>query len=58
MNAFTAGLIAELNAGSTDTVEFSHFNKYHKMVVRRHRNNKLYTFVKDIRGKIVFMPVL
>lgn len=58
MNAFIAGIVAELNAGSTDAVEFSHFDSNHKMVVRRIRTGKLYNYVRDCRGKFFFLPVL
>lgn len=58
MNAFIAGIITELNAGSADKVEFSHFDSNRKMVVSRKRTGKFYTYIKDCRGKFIFMPVL
>ena len=59
MNAFIAGLVAELNAGVTDgdIVEFSHTNAYHKVVIRRISTDTYYTYVKDIRGNFIFIPV-
>ena len=58
MNAFIAGLIAELNADAAgDIVEFSHVNAYRKVVVRRVSTGNLYTYVKDIRGNFIFIPV-
>lgn len=58
MNAFIAGLIAELNANAAadEIVEFSHTNTHRNVVVRRIATDSFYTFVKDIRGNFVFIP--